>query len=146
MIVLNRPWESAVTPAVLLQTRKSPASPVGILMDPPYRTASRCTGIYRFDQKGVSDDVAAKAYDWSIEHGHKYRIAYCCRQGDFEIPPGWSFITSTLVGIRKPERRRRHRDLVMFSPACIVPNRDFLTVHVHEATSTKRARSSRTAK
>ena len=36
VIVLNRSWESALTPTLLMHTPTAPKPPVGILLDPPY--------------------------------------------------------------------------------------------------------------
>ena len=54
VIILNRSWESALTPSVLQQTPSSPKPSVGVFLDPPYRTTradggKRSTGLYQGD-------------------------------------------------------------------------------------------------
>ena len=94
VIVLNRSWESAVTDSVLQQTPSSPKPTVAVFMDPPYKTTGgRSTGLYVGDTAGTSDDVAEASYAWAVEHGDRYRVAYACHVGDFEIPPGWEVET-----------------------------------------------------
>ena len=119
VVVLNRSWESAVTPTLLLDTPTSPSPPVGIFMDPPYLTPGRKTDIYLSDYLGESDEVAAKAYRWAVEYGDRYRVAFCCHAGDFPLPDGWRAVASTFGGIKRADRRLEHADMVMFSPACV---------------------------
>ena len=91
VVVLNRSWESALTPTVLMHTPSGPKPPVGVLLDPPYRTdTGRADTLYHSDYAGESSDTATAAYRWAVEHGETYRIAYCCRDGDFDTPPGWT--------------------------------------------------------
>ena len=117
VVVLNRSWESALTPTLLQQTASGPESSVGILLDPPYTTVDRSSALYHSDTDGESDDVAAQTWAWALENGDRFRIAYCCHQGDIPVPDGWDSITGTLGGIKKEERRHR-LDMIMFSPAC----------------------------
>lgn len=131
VIVLNRSWQSALTPTLLMHTPTSPKPPVGILMDPPYLTGDRQSELYGSDADGTSDSVAEAAYRWAtgtfeneikgyhgIPRGEMFRIAYCCHEGDFPVPEGWTTIESTFGGIRVKANRSK-RDLIMFSPACI---------------------------
>ena len=119
VIVLNRGWESAVTPTVLMQTPSGPKPPVGILLDPPYLTEER-SKIYGSDMVlGESNRVARASYEWALAHGDKYRVAYCCHEGDFPVPDGWKFETNTFGGIKDEKRFAERRDQVMFSPACV---------------------------
>ena len=46
VIVLNRSWESALTPTLLMHTPTAPKPPVGILLDPPYLTVDRQSELY----------------------------------------------------------------------------------------------------
>ena len=115
VVVLNRDWKSAVTPTLLQHTRTAPKPPVGVFLDPPYLLGER-SEIYDDD---TSDDPARDAYQWALEHGETYRIAYAAHEGDFEIPDGWDVLTRTFGGINDPERVQAKRDLVMFSPACV---------------------------
>lgn len=118
VIVLNRDWTSALTPTVLMQTASAAKPPVGVLLDPPYRTSDRSDTIYGSDFAGVSDDAAEASYLWAVENGDKYRVAYCAHEGDFVVPDDWTTISNSFGAIQKAERRDR-RDLVMFSPACL---------------------------
>ena len=118
VIVLNRSWESAVTPSVLAQTDSGSHPPVGILLDPPYSSSERDSNIYGSDADGTSDDVAAASWAWAHAHGDRYRVAYCCHEGDIKVPKGWTSETQSFSGIRTKARRDR-RDQILFSPACL---------------------------
>ena len=121
VVVLNRSWESAVTPTVLMHTPTGPKPPVGIFLDPPYKLegTGRKDNLYASDMQGLSDDVAEAAYQWAVEHGADYRIAYACHTGDFPTPEGWRIRELSFGGVRKAERRKERSDCVMFSPACL---------------------------
>ena len=119
VIVLNRSWESALTPTLLMHTPTSPKPPVGILLDPPYLTTDRQSELYGSDADGSSSDVATAAYAWAIANGDRFRIAYCCHEGDFPVPEGWTFITASFGGVKDVERRASRQDMVMFSPLCV---------------------------
>ena len=118
MIVLNRSWESALTPTLLMHTPTAPNPPVGILMDPPYITEDRQSELYGSDADGSSTSTAYAAYLWAVENGARFRVAYCCHEGDFPVPDGWTSTTVTFSGINDAARRVR-QDMVMFSPACV---------------------------
>ena len=117
-IVLNRDWTSAVTPTVLQHTPTGPKPAVGVFLDPPYLQDERSREIYGSDAAKTSNQAAQDAWAWAVEHGELYRIAYCCHEGDVEVPPGWTVETQAFSGIRKPERRGR-LDAILFSPACL---------------------------
>ena len=131
-IILNRSWESALTDSVLQQTPSSPKPSVGVFLDPPYRTqrkdgGKRCsTGLYQGDNEATSDAVARATYEWATEgrnklgerYADKYRIAYCMHEGDFDVPPGWTFEVMGFSGHRDQEKKK-DLDCVMFSPACV---------------------------
>ena len=119
VIVLNRSWESALTPTLLMHTPTAPKPPVGILLDPPYLTVDRQSELYGSDADGSSSDVATAAYAWAIANGDRFRIAYCCHEGDFPVPEGWTFITASFGGVKDVERRASRQDMVMFSPLCV---------------------------
>ena len=124
VIILNRGWEWALTDSVLQQTPSSPKPAVGVFLDPPYRTqrkdgGKRSTGLYQGDNAAASDAVAAATYAWALEHGDKYRVAYCMHQGDFPIPPGWTAETMGFSGHRDAAKREKAVDQVIFSPACV---------------------------
>ena len=119
VIVLNRSWESALTPTLLMHTPTAPKPPVGILLDPPYLTVDRQSELYGSDADGSSSDVATAAYAWAIANAERFRIAYCCHEGDFPVPDGWTFITASFGGVKDAERRASRQDMVMFSPMCV---------------------------
>ena len=126
VIILNRSWESALTDSVLQQTPSSPKPEVGVFLDPPYRTTrrdggKRSTGLYQGDAAGASDDVAAATYRWAVEHGERYRIAYCMHAGDFAVPDGWTVETMGFSGHRDAAKKAESVDCIMFSPACAPP-------------------------
>ena len=75
--------------------------------------------LYASDRDDDPDRATRESYNWAIEHGHKYRIAYACQKGDFEVPDGWDVHLQTFGS--KGDRDRR--DMIMFSPACIRPQR-----------------------
>ena len=114
VIVLDRDWTSALTPSVLMLHSKASKRPsVSIFLDPPYRTD---TDTYHTDLYGDREhhtDVATAAYEWALEHGGKYRIAYAMNVDDFPVPDGWTYIdwqkgTSNVAD-----------DRIIFSPACV---------------------------
>ena len=117
VVVLNRSWESAVTPTLLQQTPSAPKPPVAIFMDPPYLTHDRDQTIYHGDED--ADDVARAALAWAIEHGDRYRIAYACGASHFDVPDGWHAETLSFAGVRDETRRVAQRDMIMYSPACL---------------------------
>ena len=124
VIILNRGWEWALTDSVLQQTPSSPKPQVGVFLDPPYRTqrkdgGKRSTGLYQGDNAAASDAVAAATYAWALEHGERYRVAYCMHEGDFPIPPGWTAETMGFSGHRDAAKKEKAVDQVIFSPACV---------------------------
>lgn len=124
VVVLNRDWTSAVTPSLLADTPSGPGERINrcILLDPPYRTDRRKADLYGSDADGTSDDVAAASYEWAVEHGDRYRIAYCAHEDDFPVPVGWESLTRGFAGHRTGHAGTS--DIVMFSPACTVPQPD----------------------
>ena len=119
VITMNRSWESAVTPTVLADTDSCSNIVRGIFLDPPYLIEKRKYGLYQSDVDGSTDEVARASFEWAVEHGEKegYKIAYCCHEGDFEPPRGWSSEIRTFSGVKKTENKTK-RDLIMFSPGC----------------------------
>ena len=118
VVILNRDWSSAVTPTLLQHTPTSPKPPVGVFLDPPYLEESRSADLYSGD--GRDENPAEAAYRWAVEHGaERYRIAYACHEGDFPVPDGWTAITRTFGGI-KDKNRSGNRDMIMFSPTCLL--------------------------
>ena len=117
VVVLNRSWESAVTPTLMQHTPTSPKPPAAVFLDPPYLTGDRKKGMYNSDRDDDPDRAARDSYEWAVAHGNTYRIAYCAHSVDFPLPRGWTAIEETMGGVRKRERRHK-RDAVYFSPAC----------------------------
>ena len=119
VIVLNRDWASAVTSSVLADTASGPGARLTrcVLLDPPYPTEKRSNTLYQSDFRGESDDAAVQAFQWAVENGDRYRIAYCCHVGDFEVPPGWETEERAFKGTRVA--RNKSADCIMFSPACV---------------------------
>ena len=116
VIVLNRSWEAAVTPTALGDTPHSPKFSRAVFLDPPYRMDRRKTPLYESDMDGSSDDVAIAAYRWAIQHGERYRIAYCCHEGDFAFPDTWELLTKGFMSHRVGNAGTS--DCMAFSPAC----------------------------
>ena len=95
-----------------------------MFLDPPYRTTrkdggKRSTGLYQGDAAGASDDVAEATYRWAVEHGERYRVAYCCHEGDFDVPDGWTVETMGFSGHRDKAKKADAVDCIMFSPRCV---------------------------
>ena len=116
VIVLNRSWESALTPTTLGDTPHSPPYARAVFLDPPYRTDRRKAQLYESDTDGSSDDVAVAAYRWALKHGERYRIAYCCHQDDFVFPEDWELLTKGFKSHRVGAAGTN--DCMAFSPAC----------------------------
>ena len=115
--VVNRPWTTICHSERTFLGQSDTSKPtIALLMDPPYLTDER-TNTYDKTFDG-EDEVARDAYEWSVEHGEKYRIAYCCHEGDFPVPDGWTVALDGFMGIRRADRQDR-QDAIMFSPACV---------------------------
>ena len=116
VVILNRSWESGVTPAVL---GEAGGGEIGIMMDPPYTTAGRSTGVYASDiaPDASIDRVAAESHAWAVEHGGRYRIAYAHSLGSFQFPAGWTLRARGYTGGGAKAGRRL--DAVAFSPRCL---------------------------
>ena len=115
--VFNRDWKSLTSPSVLGNTT-TVSCDVAVFLDPPYITDQRSKKIYQSDLDATSDDVAKDCYQWAVDHGDRFKIAYCAHVGDFDLPAGWIEVTAELAGIRNSERKAERRDCIMFSPAC----------------------------
>ena len=113
--VLNRDWTAAVTNDSLAASCAAPKTRC-VFLDPPYKTEKRSETLYLTDgNKEKTNRVAVDAYQWAVEHGGEYRIAYCCHLGDFPLPDGWSTTDVSFTA----GHTRNNRDQVMFSPACV---------------------------
>ena len=95
---------------------------IGVFLDPPYRLdgGNRANNIYPSDRDGSSTEAAIGAYEWAVENGsdERLKIAYCCRRGDFPLPDGWTDDVRNFAGVKKKERRKQHKEQIMFSPGC----------------------------
>ena len=118
VIVLNRSWTSCTSPSILGDTPSNPQSDeIAILLDPPYSTEDR-TSVYANNDNG---NLAKDAYEWAIENGERYRIAYCGYSDDFPVPDGWEFVDNTLPEEQRKFKRGKKQirlDRIMYSPAC----------------------------
>ena len=119
VIVLNRQWKSALTPTILADTPSSPGFTRAIFLDPPYLLTDRRRRLYPTDAEDPEAAAARESWQWALDNGHRkdYRIAYCCRVGDFYFPETWECVTNTMSGIKRPDRRHR-LEAVYFSPSC----------------------------
>ena len=125
VIILNRDWTAAVTPASMCNTpsmqRKQRQPMRGVFIDPPYRVRNRKKTYYESDRNGTSDDIAEASYEWAIEHGERYRIAYACGVDDFPCPEGW---TQSKPKTLNNNSRQKFQDVIFFSPACLPVGHD----------------------
>ena len=96
--VLNRDWKAALTPATLQESRRKDRL-VGIFLD------------------SASGQTAEETWEWARWMGERYRIAYACREGEMTPPRGWEAIAMEFWDVS----HREDQDIVLFSPACIVP-------------------------
>ena len=118
VIVLNRDWSSCVTPSMLMDNKVNRGmEPLNrcVFLDPPYCADDRQV-VYGSDFRGTSEDDAVSSWEWALQHGDRYRIAYCCREGDFDVPDDWHVITRDFGNTYN--RSRSKRESVLFSPAC----------------------------
>lgn len=117
VIVLNRDWKAALTPSKLQHTPTAPKPTVGIFLDPPYLLEGR-GDVYDSDSD-VNNLAALESYAWAVENGDRFRIAYACAEGDFDLPDGWSSSKSrTFNGHKVLAVRQKRRDIIFYSPAC----------------------------
>ena len=109
--VLSRDFESALTPAALLTHEPGV---MGIVLDPPYKFDNGRMALYMGDS--MSDCPSDRAWAWALAHADnpQYRIVFFCHEGDYEVPPGWTFETRSF----KHGNRRGVKDMAMFSPHC----------------------------
>ena len=113
VFVLNRDWESAVTPTLLQQTKSGLKTDVAIFLDPPYRTDKGRQKVMYADED-ESTRAAKGSYEWAVAHGDKYRIIYCHHAGDFPVPDGWQAKEQTFIHAREGAV-----DQILISPACL---------------------------
>ena len=99
----------------------------GVFLDPSYSgDTGRTPDIYAVDDLRV----APLARGWAIQNGQNplLRIALCGYK-PMEMPPGWSAVNWSSkggygVGRGGTGEKNRHREVVWFSPFCIVPHRE----------------------
>ena len=115
VIILNRGWQSGLTPTVLQQTRTARKPPVRVLLDPPYKGVGKLYGM----SEQEADALAIASWRWAAENGSRptWRIAYACREGDFDdeaLALGW---TCSKMGIAA-NHRDSTQEVIWFSPYC----------------------------
>ena len=124
--VLNRSWESALTPAVLWyypDGRGKFAFTPKVFLDPPYRVdTGRSGNLYQSDVDGRSTDIACQVYDWAVAHGEQLAIAYAMHEGDFPTPAGWE-ISAPRTFMAKTRKDSGARDIMMYSPVAVANKR-----------------------
>ena len=122
-----RGWESGVSKIMTMHHEsKAKKTPLicGVFLDPPYLTSEgNRSDLYESDCQSDPDKAAHDSYEWAVEHGkqERFRIAYCCRRGDFPLPEGWSELVVSFAGVKKGERSDKHKDHIMLSPHCWTP-------------------------
>ena len=119
VLTMCRSWERALTHSAI--TGAGVCVDTAIFLDPPYRTADNRRGhrmTYISDSHGMSEDIAVAAFKWAVDKGNDYKVAYCAREGDFEVPEGWTSLTHSMNGF---VRKKEGDSIVMFSPRCIKP-------------------------
>ena len=122
VVVLNNSWERGVCDHALAVRHEGTAACV--FMDPPYTIGNRVvkTALYAHEEdEAAIDDAAIAAYRWAAENGDRFRIAYCCHVGDFEVPAGWDSVARKFAGFGaiSGKKTTEAKDLIMFSPACL---------------------------
>ncbi|MCY4356862.1 MAG: hypothetical protein OXD01_04995 [Gammaproteobacteria bacterium] len=117
VIVLGGDWSKCLGDTPLMHTPDSPKPPVSVLLDPPYLTEKRTTSLYISDIDGTSDHVALQSWKWALDNAQKYKIAYCCHEGDFELPEGWIKHTQKFPSTKLRDKGKQE-DCIMFSPLC----------------------------
>ena len=115
VVVLNQDWKAAVAPNLLQENRNS-SQVVGIFLDPRRRTEDQ----HGRDPEDTSDETARETWVWARFTGERYRIGYACREGSVEPPRSWETLEMESDGIKDPGRREA-REMLIFSPACILP-------------------------
>ena len=118
VIILNRGWKSGLTPTVLQQTRTARKPPVRVLIDPPYKGVGKLYGM----SEDEADELAIASWRWAAENGSRegWRIAYACREGDFDdeaLALGWS---CSKMGI-SANHSDSTQEVIWFSPHCLRP-------------------------
>ena len=101
---------------MLQQTPSGPQPTVGVFLDPPYLKEDRKKDLYHGDAD--ANRVAREAYDWAVAHGERFKIAYACGAAHFPVPKGWTSNVAGFAGVRNQEKRKRSKDMIIFSPAC----------------------------
>ena len=97
-------FEALLTPSVI-----DNSGTVGVFLDPPYQGSE---SVYQH-----AEPVALRAYREALrlaESAH-VRVAYCCYEGQFDFPPGWSVFRWSSGG--GPGSSSRVEE-VWFSPSC----------------------------
>ena len=110
--IFNKPWKSCFSGRVMEHRE---AEEVAVFLDPPYKLEKRSK---TYENEHQSETAAEASYEWAIEHGEKYRIAYCCHEGDFPVPKKWEVNYKELHAHTSSINRGKVLDCIMFSPKC----------------------------
>ena len=118
VIILNRGWKSGLTPTVLQQTRTARKPPVRVLIDPPYKGVGKLYGM----SEDEADELAIASWRWAAENGSRegWRIAYACREGDFDdeaLALGWTCSKTNITA----NLHDSTQEVIWFSPHCLRP-------------------------
>ena len=107
-------WSRVLKDSVTL----GPASPVGVLLDPPY-----ADGDAQYAAGGTGTTLSADVRAWAIEHGDdpRFRIVLCGYEGEHAMPRGWRCKEWKALGgygnAAGNENARRER--LWLSPFCV---------------------------
>lgn len=117
VVVLNRDWLNTVKPTYLGRGGKS----IAVFLDPPYAKRGDVERkMYHTDFEGDnSTAVADAAWEWALEHGHEWPIAYADYDAR-EAPDGWETVK---IGQIKIRTRNPAGEVIHFSPACKIEGR-----------------------
>lgn len=123
-------WTRVLGPSVTTQHGLT-----AVFLDPPYSHTVRANDLYRVDE-----DVAAAVRDWAVAHGDDpaLRIALCGYADEHAMPPSWTAHTWKAAGGYGSQgegqgRENAAREVVWFSPACIVPQASLFDLAALEA-------------
>jgi hypothetical protein len=109
--VLCGGWRRCVTKSVLFDRRGITA----IMLDPPYSTDVRWSGMYGYDG---GPHLSRQVREWAVAHGEdpRLRIAFCGLADEHKMPRSWHEHRWTSAG---GANGRRDLERIWFSPHCL---------------------------